>query len=177
MACGIYKFENNINHMVYIGQTIDLESRYKKHFRQTSGYIEQALSTYTLFAQKKSIGADVTSYFIKKYTRNKSTSKSNFLRDVFMDYSLKIKYREAFLIDSKYANSNTKLRNKAERNDWNIYYKQRYDLFNSKCSTNTIMEYNDIFIDIHKDSMIISRKEEVKQAEYLKMITQHLNTI
>lgn len=31
MSCGIYKFENKINHMVYIGQAIDLEERYKKH--------------------------------------------------------------------------------------------------------------------------------------------------
>ena len=36
MACGIYKFENNINHMIYIGQTIDLESRYKKHLQNIS---------------------------------------------------------------------------------------------------------------------------------------------
>ena len=33
MACGIYKFENNINHMIYIGQAIDLENRYNKHIR------------------------------------------------------------------------------------------------------------------------------------------------
>lgn len=31
MSCGIYKFENKINGMVYIGQAIDLEERYKKH--------------------------------------------------------------------------------------------------------------------------------------------------
>jgi len=31
MACGIYKFENKINHMVYIGLTIDLKQRYNKH--------------------------------------------------------------------------------------------------------------------------------------------------
>lgn len=31
MSCGIYKFENLINHMVYIGQTINLEERFKKH--------------------------------------------------------------------------------------------------------------------------------------------------
>lgn len=28
---GIYKFENKINHMIYIGQSINLEERYKKH--------------------------------------------------------------------------------------------------------------------------------------------------
>lgn len=31
MSCGIYKFENKINGMVYIGQAINLEERYKKH--------------------------------------------------------------------------------------------------------------------------------------------------
>lgn len=29
--CGIYKYENLINHMIYIGQAIDLKERYKKH--------------------------------------------------------------------------------------------------------------------------------------------------
>lgn len=29
--CGIYKYENPINHMVYIGQAIDLQERHKKH--------------------------------------------------------------------------------------------------------------------------------------------------
>lgn len=31
MHCGIYKFENNINHKVYIGQAIDLYERKEKH--------------------------------------------------------------------------------------------------------------------------------------------------
>lgn len=31
MPCGIYKYENKINHKVYIGQTIDLEARHNKH--------------------------------------------------------------------------------------------------------------------------------------------------
>ena len=33
LANGIYKFENNINHMIYIGQAIDLKERYKKHIK------------------------------------------------------------------------------------------------------------------------------------------------
>ena len=37
--CGIYKYENLINHMVYIGQAIDLEKRHKKHL--TNIYDEQ----------------------------------------------------------------------------------------------------------------------------------------
>lgn len=31
--CGIYKYENLINHMIYIGQAIDLVERHKKHRR------------------------------------------------------------------------------------------------------------------------------------------------
>lgn len=30
---GIYKFENKINHMIYIGQAIDLNARYEKHIK------------------------------------------------------------------------------------------------------------------------------------------------
>lgn len=33
MSCGIYKFENKINGMIYIGQAIDLQERYKKHLK------------------------------------------------------------------------------------------------------------------------------------------------
>lgn len=33
MPNGIYKFENNINHMIYIGQAVDLDERRKKHIR------------------------------------------------------------------------------------------------------------------------------------------------
>lgn len=31
MSCGIYKFENLINHKIYIGQSTQLEERYKQH--------------------------------------------------------------------------------------------------------------------------------------------------
>ena len=31
MSCGIYKYENLINHKIYIGQAVDLQERYKKH--------------------------------------------------------------------------------------------------------------------------------------------------
>ena len=34
--CGIYKYENPINHMVYIGQAIDLQERHKKHYQNIS---------------------------------------------------------------------------------------------------------------------------------------------
>lgn len=33
MPCGIYKFTNKINNKSYIGQSSDLEARYKKHLK------------------------------------------------------------------------------------------------------------------------------------------------
>lgn len=41
LACGIYKFENLINHMVYIGQAIDLEGRYNKHYKNIADKYHQ----------------------------------------------------------------------------------------------------------------------------------------
>lgn len=41
MSCGIYKFENKINGMVYIGQAIDLQERYKKHLKNMKDLIHQ----------------------------------------------------------------------------------------------------------------------------------------
>ena len=31
MSCGIYKIENLINHKIYIGQSINIEERFKRH--------------------------------------------------------------------------------------------------------------------------------------------------
>lgn len=31
MSCGIYKIENNINHKIYIGQSKNIEKRWKSH--------------------------------------------------------------------------------------------------------------------------------------------------
>lgn len=31
MSCGIYKFENLINHKIYIGQSVELEEQYQRH--------------------------------------------------------------------------------------------------------------------------------------------------
>ena len=33
LTCGIYKFENKINKMIYIGQAINLNERYNKHLK------------------------------------------------------------------------------------------------------------------------------------------------
>lgn len=53
MACGIYKFENKINHKIYIGQAINLTARYKKHCKNINDQSHQedfyqALRTYGL---------------------------------------------------------------------------------------------------------------------------------
>lgn len=38
MSCGIYKIENNINHMVYIGQSINIENRFTQHKNNKNNY-------------------------------------------------------------------------------------------------------------------------------------------
>ena len=47
MSCGIYKIENNINHMIYIGQSIDIENRFIQHKNNKNNYdIHVALREY-----------------------------------------------------------------------------------------------------------------------------------
>ena len=41
MSCGIYKYENPINHKVYIGQAIDLKERHAKHYKNVSDKYHQ----------------------------------------------------------------------------------------------------------------------------------------
>lgn len=41
LSCGIYKFENKINGMIYIGQAIDLQERYKKHLKNINDLSHQ----------------------------------------------------------------------------------------------------------------------------------------
>lgn len=41
MPCGIYKFENVINHMVYIGQAMNLDARYAKHIKNINDQSHQ----------------------------------------------------------------------------------------------------------------------------------------
>lgn len=83
MSCGIYKFENNINHKVYIGMTIDLDERYKKHChnisdknRQEDLYIDlrkyglnnftyEILEQFDVYNQEKL--SQLENYYINKY--------------------------------------------------------------------------------------------------------------
>ena len=47
MTCGIYKIENNINHLVYIGQSINIEKRWQKHRQaKTEMAIHKAIRKY-----------------------------------------------------------------------------------------------------------------------------------
>ena len=51
MTCGIYKFENKLNHKVYIGQSSNLTERYKKHLKNVNDithteYFYKALRKY-----------------------------------------------------------------------------------------------------------------------------------
>lgn len=36
MTCGIYKITNNINGKIYIGQSIDIERRFKQHLKKSN---------------------------------------------------------------------------------------------------------------------------------------------
>ena len=47
--CGIYKIENLINHKVYIGQTIDIKTRWFHHKTATDNFIiHKAFKKYGL---------------------------------------------------------------------------------------------------------------------------------
>ena len=43
--CGIYKYENNINHKVYVGQSVDCQARYRMHKYMS---LHQELKEYNL---------------------------------------------------------------------------------------------------------------------------------
>lgn len=45
MICGIYKFENKINHHCYIGQSINIEQRYKDHLSRAKNNSKQEKSS------------------------------------------------------------------------------------------------------------------------------------
>lgn len=47
MTCGIYKIENQINHKIYIGQSIEIERRWQKHLNAQDDFIiHQAIRKY-----------------------------------------------------------------------------------------------------------------------------------
>ncbi len=46
MSCGIYKFTNKLNRKNYIGQSINIEGRYKAHKRNNKSNFEKAIKKY-----------------------------------------------------------------------------------------------------------------------------------
>lgn len=64
--CGIYKYENLINHMIYIGQAIDLKERYNKHRRNMADLNHQE-DIYQAFRE---FGLDNFSYEILEQFEN-----------------------------------------------------------------------------------------------------------
>lgn len=83
MSCGIYKFENNLNHKVYIGLTINLQTRYEKHLKNIKDATRQEVFyqalrkygienfTYEILEQfenyDKELLSDLENYYINKY--------------------------------------------------------------------------------------------------------------
>ena len=49
MTCGIYMIKNKITGQMYIGQSIDIERRWKEHYRgrdKTASYIDNAIDKH-----------------------------------------------------------------------------------------------------------------------------------
>ena len=79
--CGIYKYENPINHMIYIGQAIDLEERHKKHFRNTFDQNHQE-DIYKAFRE---FGFENFSYEILEQFEEFDQDKLNKLESFYID--------------------------------------------------------------------------------------------
>ena len=80
VPCGIYKFENNINHMVYIGQAIDLEERYKKHKKNMKDLSHQE----DFYIGLRKFGWDNFSYEILESFEEYDFEKINELEDFYV---------------------------------------------------------------------------------------------
>lgn len=61
MSIGIYKFQNKITQQVYIGQSVNLEARYKSHWR------EYSLGTNKFYQAIQEFGWDNFTYEILEY--------------------------------------------------------------------------------------------------------------
>lgn len=82
MPSGIYKFENNINHMVYIGQTIDLEKRYLKHCRNIKDLRKQE----DLYRALREFGLENFSYEILVQLDSFDQDRLNELENYYINY-------------------------------------------------------------------------------------------
>lgn len=47
--CGVYMFENKINHHKYIGASKHIEKRYKEHLRDTENNTQKQKTLYKAF--------------------------------------------------------------------------------------------------------------------------------
>lgn len=81
LACGIYKFENLINHMVYIGQAIDLEARYNKHYKNINDNYHQE----DLYKAFREFGFSNFSYEILEEFENFDQEKLNQLECYYIE--------------------------------------------------------------------------------------------
>ena len=57
MARGIYKIENNLNHKIYIGQSVDIERRWKQHI-SSSNDVKHPLYYNQLYRDFRHYGID-----------------------------------------------------------------------------------------------------------------------
>lgn len=46
MSCGIYKITNLINNKIYIGQSVNIEARWKGHIRNSKNIKNERLQKY-----------------------------------------------------------------------------------------------------------------------------------
>lgn len=80
MSCGIYKFENKINHKVYIGLAIDLKQRYKKHYHNMSDKKRQE----DFYIGLREFGWDNFTYEILEEFEEYDENKLNYLEDYYI---------------------------------------------------------------------------------------------
>lgn len=80
---GIYKFQNNINNKVYIGQTINLSSREKQHHRN---YLNPNSSMYNtkFYKALRKYGYDNFSYQILIEDDNLTPEELNYLEEYYI---------------------------------------------------------------------------------------------
>ena len=80
LASGIYKFENNINHMIYIGQAINLKERYKKHIKNINDLSHQE----DFYIGLREFGLNNFSYEILEKFNDFDQEKLNKLEDFYI---------------------------------------------------------------------------------------------
>lgn len=80
MACGIYKFENKINHMIYIGLALDLKERYNKHYKNIKDKSHQE----DFYIALRQYGWDNFDYEILESFDSYDSKQLSFLEDFYI---------------------------------------------------------------------------------------------